>query len=288
MDIKELDIYRGNDYKISDYIIIHQPTLDEIRKYGEREYYQMIYSLTSVGADLKWQLSEIGIDYTKVNDFELFYSLLIRNYTKDQTSIIFGDLDFSKFELFINESNGEIILSQEIDIEKVIKYRESVTKKLNFLQKILYKIFRLSATYEVEKIKTEVEKHQVVMDDYTYQLIVEYLRKMHGLKKNEQMPANESTKQILIDDAKEEYMLNKDKEYRSQLLNLISSMVNSMGFKYNHNDVWDMKIYAFMDSVRRISKIKNADILLQSGYSGYGVDLKKINDKQINWLGELD
>ena len=49
-----------------------------------------------------------------------------------------------------------------------------------------------------------------------------------------------------------------------------------------------MKIYAFLDSVKRISKIKNAELLLQSGYSGYGIDLKTINDKQIDWLGELD
>ncbi len=114
------------------------------------------------------------------------------------------------------------------------------------------------------------------------------MRKIHGLRKNEQIPANESTKQILIEDAREEYNLYKDKEIKSQLLNQISAMVNSEGFKYNHSNVWEMKIYAFLDSVKRISKIKNAELLLQSGYSGYGIDLKTINDKQIDWLGELD
>ena len=65
-------------------------------------------------------------------------------------------------------------------------------------------------------------------------------------------------------------------------------MINSEGFKYNHSQVWDMKINAFMDSVKRIPKIKNAFLLLQSGYSGFGVDLKKIQNKQLDWLGELD
>jgi hypothetical protein len=128
----------------------------------------------------------------------------------------------------------------------------------------------------------------IIIDRYTYQLITDFIRKMHGLKKNEQMPANESTKQILIDDAREEYELNKNKEQHSQLLNLISSMINCEGFKYNHDEVWSMKINAFMDSVRRISKIKNAELLLQSGYSGYGINLKDIDKKQIDWLGELD
>ena len=50
-----------------------------------------------------------------------------------------------------------------------------------------------------------------------------------------------------------------------------------------------MKINAFMDSVKRASKIKNVDLLLQSGYSGFGINLKDIKDKnQLNWLGELE
>ena len=49
-----------------------------------------------------------------------------------------------------------------------------------------------------------------------------------------------------------------------------------------------MKINAFMDSVKRIGKIKNADLLLQSGYSGFGVNLKDIEKKQLDWLGELE
>ena len=65
-------------------------------------------------------------------------------------------------------------------------------------------------------------------------------------------------------------------------------MINCEGFKYNHTQVWDMKINAFMDSVKRIYKIKNAELLLQSGYSGFGISLKDVDKKQLNWLGELD
>ena len=82
--------------------------------------------------------------------------------------------------------------------------------------------------------------------------------------------------------------MHKTLEYHSQLKNLISAMVNCEGFKYNHSEVWSMKIHAFMDSVKRISKIKNADLLLQSGYSGFGINLKDIDSKQTDWLGELD
>ena len=117
---------------------------------------------------------------------------------------------------------------------------------------------------------------------------MDYLRQVHSIEKDERMPANKSTKMILIEDAKEEYERNKNKEYHSRLKNLVSAMVNSEGFKYNHSQVWDMKINAFMDSVKRITKIKNADVLLQSGYSGFGIDLKKTDKKKLDWLGELD
>lgn len=69
---------------------------------------------------------------------------------------------------------------------------------------------------------------------------------------------------------------------------MISAVVNSEGFKRNDVTVFDMKICAFTDSVKRISKIKKSDLLLQSGYSGFGIDLKKINNEELNWIGELD
>lgn len=126
------------------------------------------------------------------------------------------------------------------------------------------------------------------IDECTYQIITDCLRTIHKLPKNVAIPANEGTKEILIEDAREAAAKQARAGHQSHLMNLISAMVNSSGFKYNHEQVWDMKINAFMDSVYRIGKIKNADMLLQSGYSGFGVDLKKISKKQLDWMGNLD
>ena len=167
-------------------------------------------------------------------------------YSQEKTSIIFGDLDFSKFQLMQRKDDGSILLYQEIDGESVI------------------------------------------IDEYTYNIIIDYLCKSHFIERDLKIPMTKSAKMILIEDAREEMETNKNKEYHSTLKNLISAMINSEGFKYNHSQVWDMKINAFMDSVKRIGKIKNAQLLLQSGYSGFGVNLKEINNKQLDWLGELD
>ena len=241
----ELKIYRGEDLVVSDHIVIHQPTLSEICDYGERNYYSMIYQLTSTPQSMKSQLWDIGIDYTEITPYQLFYNFLYKIYPQEKTSIIFGNLDLTKFQVMQRKDDESIVLCQYIDNDLVI------------------------------------------IDEFTYNVIVDYLREVHNIEKDERMPANESTKMILIDDDRDAIEINQRKEYHSQLKNLISSMINCEGFKYNHTQVWDMKINAFMDSVKRICKIKNANLLLQSGYSGFGINLKDIDKKQLNWLGEL-
>lgn len=206
----------------------------------------MLYQLTATPQSMKFQLWDSGIDYTSITSYQLFYSILYKIYPQEKTSIIFGDLDFSNFQIMQLNDNGAIILYQNI------------------------------------------QGDEVFIDEYSYSVIVDYLCKSHFIERDEKIPANESTKMILIEDARDEYNRNKTKENHSQLKNLISSMINNEGFKYNHTQVWDMKINAFMDSVKRISKTKNAMLLLQSGYSGYGINLKDIDKKQLDWLGELE
>ena len=44
-----------------------------------------------------------------------------------------------------------------------------------------------------------------------------------------------------------------------------------------------------MDSVKRINKIRNSTLLLQSGYSGFGINLKELKNKdELNYMGELN
>ena len=165
-------------------------------------------------------------------------------FEKESTSLLFGNLDFSKFELY-KKDEKDIILGQVVDGDFV------------------------------------------AIDEYTYGMIVDYLCKSHFIERDLKNPMNETTKMILIEDAMDELIKVSKEEYHSRLKNLISAMINSEGFKYNHSQVWDMKINAFMDSVKRIQGINNAKLLLQSAYSGFGINMKDIDKKQLDWLGEL-
>lgn len=292
----ELQIYRGKDFVVSKNIIIKQPTLGEICDYGEVEYYSMVNQLTATPQSMKWQLWNIGIDYTKITPYELFCTYIYHLYSKEKTSIIFGDLDLTKFKVGQKKEDESLCLYQNIfsgDIyedDKLVCSFKDLSVASDFIgckYEELFEILKYCDFYDKFTFRN-IKSDLIIIDEFTYDMITDYLRQVHIIQKDEKMPANESTKMILIEDAKDEYERNKNKEYHSQLKNLISTMINCDGFKYNHSQVWDMKINAFMDSVKRISKIKNADLLMQSGYSGFGINLNDIDKKQLDWLGELE
>ena len=77
-DVDDLKIYRGSDIRITDKIVITQPTIDQIIEFGEKKYFSAVHTLTGVGADFKWQLWDyFGIDYTQIDDFELFKKIIL-------------------------------------------------------------------------------------------------------------------------------------------------------------------------------------------------------------------
>lgn len=238
----ELQIYGGSDFIINDQIKIRQPTLGEIRDFGELRYFSFVNHFTATPTDMKYQLSKMGIDWNDVSDYELFL-MTYRLFDRESSCLVFGSLDFTKF-FPVTAENDEIVLYESA-----------------------------SGT---------------VIDRSIYKMSADYLRKVHHLSYHVEHAMNETTKNVLLEEAEENFNMNKDKEYKSHLLPLISTMTNMEGFKYNWSTVWDMKINAFMDAVQQLLHIRNVDLLLQSGYSGFGVDLKKISNKNLDYFSRPD
>ena len=85
------------DYPINDYIRVMIPTVGEVLE-NEDNYYSMVSMLTAMPIDMMVQLDDIGIDFTTINEWELF--LLLFNSLKEQdTSLIFGEFDLSHSNL---------------------------------------------------------------------------------------------------------------------------------------------------------------------------------------------
>ena len=85
---------------INEYIAIKIPTVEEVVD-NEQDYYTMVSMLTAMPIDLMVQLDDMGIDYTTIDEYELF--LLLFNGLKGQdTTLVFGDLYLNKFRIASN------------------------------------------------------------------------------------------------------------------------------------------------------------------------------------------
>lgn len=247
--VDELRLYRGSEFLLTNGIIIKSPTLGEICDYGEKDYRSMIAIFTATTIDRCAQLDDMGIDYTKITNFEMFM-MFIGLLTPDgngdsiSTRIIFGNLDFSKFRVV--RSGGELCL---------------------------------------------INCDGVVIDKDIYEAMASYIRKMHGLPEPlYKTVKNDFAKRQLIIDARNDADFQRKmtalKGEHSQYQPLISALVNHPNFKYNWHTVWDISIYAFFDSLKRISIIDNASHLYQGLYSGC-IEYNKIK-KDLDWLKPIN
>lgn len=125
-DVDTLALYMGDPYVINEHITIFQPTIGDIVSYGEAEYFSVVHSLTAISSDMKSILwDQLGLDWNEVEDFDLFM-ILTQTITPDRTSILFGDLDFSKLKPYSRDSIGDVVLANKetgVIIDKMIYLR---------------------------------------------------------------------------------------------------------------------------------------------------------------------
>lgn len=133
LEADQLQLYFGDPYVINDKITIYQPTIGEIVKYGERQYYSMVHTLTAIPSDMKSQLLDLGFDYEQLSDFELFM-MLAPTLPKEATSIVLGDVDLSKLRPYPDLASEQIVLADKeagikIDMliyERIVRYLRQV------------------------------------------------------------------------------------------------------------------------------------------------------------------
>ena len=98
--IDTLSLLSGKSIKITDKIMYTQPTLQDVIKFGEREYYHVLSNLTAIPSDMKSVLWDAGIDWMEFSDMELFYALASQ-MDINKTSIFFPNT-----KLFIVDTNN--------------------------------------------------------------------------------------------------------------------------------------------------------------------------------------
>ncbi len=223
---------------VADFLSVYIPTVGEILSSDDREYYQMVTTLTSTPYDLMVQLDDMGIDYEQITDFELFM-LLFQSLQNKDLSLIFPGLNPTLLKPAKNKENGQVVLW------------DSVTG--------------------------------IVIDELIYNQICDALRKIHFTEKPKYRAGNKEAKKFLIERTRLKQKRQAQKPYRSFLEDLVVAMVNTEEFKYNYQETLDLTIYQFNASVRQIQRKINYNHVMSGCYFGT-VDIKKIDQRELNWL----
>lgn len=154
-----LRLYFGEDYEINDRIKIKQPTIQDILNMGEKTFYATIAPFTTNPTSFRVQLWDLGVDWNKISDFELF-SMLIKTVSIENTSILFGDLDFGTFDLVGlpngNEDPIPILYSEKMDME---------IDEETFLKIRKYFCFMFGVTLKNEFVRGRSFKEEVIAQD---------------------------------------------------------------------------------------------------------------------------
>lgn len=156
LEVDELALYFGDPYVVNDYITITIPKVGEVVKYGERQYYSMVQTITAIPSEMKSQLWDMGLDWTKITDFQLFM-MFAPTLSQDKTSILFGDLNLQAMKPFENKQNETVFLA---DPETGVIIDELAFGKIHS-----YLCSAHNLTKKVEKAANEYTKKFMIDED---------------------------------------------------------------------------------------------------------------------------
>lgn len=106
-------LLKSDHIDITEKIKVRIPTVGEILE-DEQSYYSIISSLTASPYQYMVQLDEMGIDYTKITNYELFMTLFPM-YAKTDLSMLFYDMNTSDYSIYVDQSNDTNILFSPIN-----------------------------------------------------------------------------------------------------------------------------------------------------------------------------
>lgn len=160
-EFDKLKMYFGEPYKIpcNDMEIeILQPTIGDILYFGERDFYSMLNVFIANTTSYRLQLWDIGVDWNKISDYELF-SMLIKTLNVESTRLLFGDLDFRLFDLY-----GKKVEDMEVvtlyNKEQQVEIDENTYKCIAEYLRLMFNIYP-----KVEKAKGKTTKEWMIDED---------------------------------------------------------------------------------------------------------------------------
>ena len=153
----------GSSIPVTEQISITVPTVGDILDH-EDDYYAMVSMLTAMPIDFMVQLDDMGVDFTTINDYELFL-ILFGTIREMDTKLIFGDLDLKRFELAKHIESGMPVIYDEADdivIDRVVQTKIATTlREIHHLEKDVRKPGNQEAKeYLLERARKKLKRRK--------------------------------------------------------------------------------------------------------------------------------
>ncbi len=241
LDFNPLRVYFGDDYVVNDRITIHQPSIqDFIDSDNESDIYHVIAPFTANTTGYRVQLWDMGIDWNKISNLELF-SILIKTIDFKYSQLIFGNINFSTFNLYEKQNGNEKVLtlySPEMDLEIDEEIMNKMCKYIQFMFS--------SYPPEEEFTSSKTLKQELINND----------------------------KQKLL-------LRKKEGDGGQSLLSMIAFYLNHPGCKYKKNELREVGYFEFMYNIQRLQIYESTRAIYGGLYSGMcdlsKVDPKEFN-----------
>lgn len=178
-------------HKINDYITIRVPTVGEIIE-NEDDYYGNVALIVATPFDMMVQLDDMKIDFTKINDWDLFCLLFNELRTRD-LSLIFDELDLNDFVIAEDKKTGNIVLinpntGAKIDqaihdqicryLRSILRLQKNDKRPANEeARKYLIERARIKMRRKKSRAESQIEKYIIALVNtsefpYTYETVL--------------------------------------------------------------------------------------------------------------------
>lgn len=272
IEFDRLKMYFGETFAVNDKIKIIQPYFGQILDIGEQTFYGTLSIFISNSTGYRLPLWNIGQDWNKIIDYELF-QILYKGVDQDIVNLLFDKVPL------LDEQKNPVVGDDG----------QPVMEDLNFGLFDIYKKTTPSENEEEEPIESIVlynPVQDIEIDEDTYLRISQYLRTSFNIFPKTERAKGRATKEAIIWEEEQEANKRKGEPYRSTLLPVISSLVNHPGFKYKLSEIRDLTMVQIMDSVQRLQVYENTTALLRGSMSGF-VDTSKIPKDNFNFMRDI-
>lgn len=263
-EFDRLKMYFGEPYEISNRLVVVQPKFGDILEVGEQRFYETLSIFISNSTGYRLPLWNLGIDWNKTVDYELF-CMLYGGIDPEISAMLFDEVEMI-------DEDGETVY-QPIDFSAFEAYEVTLPQEDPDAE-------------PVKKITLYNRNQDIEIDENTYLKLSQYLRTVFNIFPKTERAKGQATKEAIIWEEEENAKRRKDDVYHSTLLPIVSSLLNHPGFKYKLDEMRNLTMAQIMDSVQRLQVYENSTALLRGSMSGF-VDTSKIPKDNFNFMRDL-